>query len=160
MSKTKTPRNQAVRWSTDKAAKEFGVDWRTLAKAFAREGVKPGDDGKWSTREVVAALFGDQDAADLRLTLAQAEAIERKNRVAAGRLIDVDAVILFNEQVAAAMRERVLALDIPHTTKEALLGDLQKLDDASLQRSEFSKNQEEDAEGADAASEPDTNAVG
>jgi len=160
MSKTKTPRNQAVRWSTDKAAKEFGVDWRTLAKALAREGIKPGDDGKWSTREVVAALFGDQDAADLRLTLAQAEAIERKNRVAAGRLIDVDAVILFNEQVAAAMRERVLALDIPHTTKEALLGDLQKLDDSALQRSEFSKNQEEDEAGADAASEPDANAVG
>ena len=69
-------------------------------------------------------------------------------------------LIRFNEQVAAAMRERVLALDIPHTTKEALLGDLQKLDDSALQRSEFSKNQEEDAEGADAASEPDTNAVG
>jgi len=142
------------------AAREFGCDRKTIAKALARESIEPGEDGKYSTADIIAVTFGDQDAADLRLTLAQAEQIERKNRVAAGRLIDVDAVIRFNEQVAAAMRERVLALDIPHTTKEALLGDLQKLDDSALQRSEFSKNQEEDAEGSDAAAEPDTDAVG
>lgn len=136
------------------------MDRRALAKALARESIEPGEDGKYSTADIIAVTFGDQEAADLRLTLAQAEQIERKNRVAAGRLMDVDAVIRFNEQVSAAMRERVLALDIPHATKEALLGDLQKLDDDQLQRSEFSKNQEEDEEGADATAEPDADAVG
>lgn len=149
-----------IRWTVEIAAREFGCDRRTLAKNLARESIEPGEDGKFSTAQIIAVTFGDQDAADLRLTLAQAEQIERKNRVAAGRLVDVDAVIRFNEQVAAAMRERVLALDIPHTTKEALLGDLQKLDDDQLQRSEFSKNQEEDEEGADAPAELDTDAVG
>ena len=150
----------SFRWSPDHAAREFGCDRRTIEKNLARESIEPGEDGKFSTAQIVSVMFGDQDAADLRLTLAQAEQIERKNRVAAGRLVDVDAVIRFNEQVAAAMRERVLALDIPHTTKESLLGDLQKLDDNQLQRSEFSKNQEEDEEGVDAPAEPDADAVG
>lgn len=150
----------SVRWTVELASREFGPNPRTLAKALARESIEPGEDGKYSTADIIAVTFGDQEAAELRLTLAQAEQIERKNRVAAGRLMDVETVIKFNEQVAAAMRERVLALDIPHTTKEALLTDLQKLDDYALQRSEFSKDQEPDEAGADAAAEPDAEPVG
>ena len=151
---------KVVRWSVDLAAKEFGSDRRTISKALGNAGIPPGEDGKWSTRDIVSAIFGDREAAELRVTVAKAEQLERRNRVAAGELVEVAAVIRFNEELAAALRERVMALDIPHATKEAMLGELRKLDDEHEQRRQFAENQEENAEGVDAAAEADPDGVG
>ncbi len=124
----KTPRNQPLRWSIEWASKEFGIDRRTLTKTLTAAGISAGSDGKWATREILVAIYGDKDAAELRLTLAKAAQIERKNRVADGQLVETEAVCRFAEGLGAALRERVMALPIEHASKESMLAELQKLD--------------------------------
>lgn len=156
----KTTRNQPLRWSVEKAAKEFGIDRRTLTKNLTAAGISAGDDSRWTTQDMVRAIYGDKDAAELRLTVAKAEALERKNRVADGELVSVDAVLRFNERICAALRETVMALDVPKEAKEQMLTELRKLDDEHAQREGLRQDQDEDAEDVDPAAGSDGEPVG
>ncbi len=44
------------------AASEFDIHAATLAKRIKTAGIEPGTDGKWSTVQICAAVFGDMES--------------------------------------------------------------------------------------------------
>jgi hypothetical protein len=56
---TKGTKFQPIRWTIAHASSEFDKHRDTLAKALKRLGILPGEDGMFSTLEIVRACFGD-----------------------------------------------------------------------------------------------------
>jgi hypothetical protein len=52
-------RKPLMRWTIQRASADFGMHRDTLAKYLRREGIQPGPDGKYSTQEIVKAVYGD-----------------------------------------------------------------------------------------------------
>lgn len=51
--------SKEVRWTVEHAATEFGLDRRTLAKRIRTAGIPAWGDGKFSTQDILRALYGD-----------------------------------------------------------------------------------------------------
>jgi hypothetical protein len=56
----------AIRWTVERAASEFQIDRKTLTKRIRAGDVRPGADGKFSTEQICAAVFGDYRREQLR----------------------------------------------------------------------------------------------
>src|SRR5437868_6202364 len=69
----------ALRWTIGLACKEFDLAPATLAKRIRLESIEPGKDGRYSTPQIVKAVFGGNESAsriklnDARTTLANIE---------------------------------------------------------------------------------------
>lgn len=63
----------ALRWTLPKAASEFGIHISTLGKRVKAAGVMPGKDGRYSTRDIAAAVYGDVARQRERYTRARAD---------------------------------------------------------------------------------------
>ena len=64
------------RWTLGLAATEFGADRRTLSTRAKTSGQVPGEDGKFSTRQIVTILHGDLAGEKLRKLRADADLAE------------------------------------------------------------------------------------
>ncbi len=96
--KPKVERGQALRWNLQMASREFGVNRETMERRRRKDDVQPGEDGCFTTAQIVKLCFEDnQAAANLKLTVAREEQIKlemectRKERLAR---MDVDEVNL------------------------------------------------------------------
>lgn len=72
------------------ASAEFAVNPRTLSARLTQSGISPAKDGKFSTKEIARAIFGDLEIERTRLVRAEAIAQERDNRKTDEKLIDLD----------------------------------------------------------------------
>lgn len=77
----------AIRWTISAAASEFGCDDKTLSSRIRRESIEPGEDGKFSTAQICAALFGDIGQHRLRKMKAEADFAELVAMKKAGTLV-------------------------------------------------------------------------
>ena len=69
MPKTTKP----VRWTRTHAAAEFNLDAATLSKRLLAASIAPGEDGRFSTKQIVGAVFGDRAGALTAKAKAEAE---------------------------------------------------------------------------------------
>lgn len=81
---------KSIRWTIENAAAEFGINPRTLSARLKQSGTVPGDDERYSTKEIAAAVFGDLERERIRKTSAEADEIEKRNRERDGELVDVN----------------------------------------------------------------------
>ena len=77
-----------IQWTQEHAAAEFGINPRTLSARLKQLDIKPSDGKHYSTKQIATAVYGDLERERIRLTSAEANAQEVKNRVEAGELID------------------------------------------------------------------------
>jgi hypothetical protein len=117
-----------IRWTLEKAGYEFNIDHRALGKRVRRESLEVGDDGCFSTAQICAAVFGDKDAEDLRLTREQADAQEIKNRRSRFELLESETVYKFFEQYFIVIRQRILASSLTREDQDDLLREIQGID--------------------------------
>lgn len=116
--------HRALRWSVTRAAREFHVDFKTLAKRLTAAAVSPGPDGRYSTLEIARALYldgGDIDAEKLRKVRLECDLLQRKLDEADGRLLDADAVLRCWSQAVLNVRGTILALPLPEANRYAIL---------------------------------------
>lgn len=116
-----------ARWSLRCAAAEFGCAIETLRVALRQSGQIAGEDERYSTRQVTAALFGDLKAEKTGLTRAQREHWELENKQAAGILINVDEAIAMVHQFTFAIRQKILMSGMTDKEKNNLLLELQRI---------------------------------
>jgi phage terminase Nu1 subunit (DNA packaging protein) len=116
-----------ARWSLLNAAHEFGVARETLRTALRQSSQIAGEDERYSTRQIVAALFGDLKAEKTGLTRAQREHWELENKQAAGILINVDEAIAMVHQFTFAIRQKILMSSLTDKEKNNLLLELQRI---------------------------------
>ena len=117
----------SIRWSAFKASAEFGIDRLALTKAIKQNSIEPGKDGKFSTKQICNAVFGDIDSERLRLTREQADKIFLDNQKRKGELIERRAVRDFIGKVFVNIRQRITASHLIEEEKDEMLLDLKVL---------------------------------
>lgn len=88
---------EPLRWTLGLAATEFGADRRTLSTRAKTSGLVPGDDGKFSTRQIAAIIYGDMAGEKLRKMRAEADLAELERDTL---LKEVAPLALFDQMVA------------------------------------------------------------
>jgi phage terminase Nu1 subunit (DNA packaging protein) len=115
------------------AATEFLVDRKTLQKKLIEAELVPGEDGLYSTKQVMDALTGDMKAQRLRLVKALAENSELKNKKHKGESLDAREVSEALSAVFYAMRSEILGtVGMPEHLSRSLLTRLSSIDPAKL----------------------------
>jgi phage terminase Nu1 subunit (DNA packaging protein) len=108
---SKTSRKkESIRWTIDRAADEFDIDNRTLTKALTRAGLLAGEDGRWSTSQMVQALFGDHEAEQLRKTREEADKLALANKKTRGELVELDVVGLVWDDIVTRCKSRIMLM--------------------------------------------------
>ena len=98
---------QTVRWGVAEAASEFSINRRTLANRLKTSGAVPGDDKKFSTKQVCDAVFGSIAGQKLRLLKAQADKTEQQVRLNDRDLIPAKFVESVWNQTIRSLREKI-----------------------------------------------------
>ena len=93
------------------AGGEFDCDPETLAKYFRRNGVEPAfKSGKFSTAQIVVALFGDIEAQKVRKITHEANLLEMEEKQSRGELVAKADVVELVTRGLQAMVSTVLAM--------------------------------------------------
>lgn len=121
------PARSTVRWTQQKACVEFGLHPNTMAIRLKRGGILPGDDGKYSTKQICVAVFGDIEAETLRKVSEEADKVALQNEKTRGSLVEIEAVYKHFEGLFVSLRARILASGLVTEEKDELLNDLRKL---------------------------------
>src|SRR5690349_14379102 len=82
----------ALRWTIERAASEFQIDRKTLTKRIRGSDILPGDDGKFSTEQICAAVFGDYRREQLRELRERADGTALENEVTRKERIPIEDV--------------------------------------------------------------------
>lgn len=102
---------KSITWTIEAAAREFGRSRTTVTARLADTGAKPGGDGKFTTTQICAALFGDAHQARLREATARADLAEARTAILQKRWLPADAVERAWGNVIRITRQRLL--DVP-----------------------------------------------
>ena len=98
---------KSIRWTTEKSASEFGIDRKTLTKRIRKAGIEPGDDGKFSTSQICAAIFGDKASEELRKTREEADKLALHNAEKRGQLVELSAVESAWQDIVVSIRTHI-----------------------------------------------------
>lgn len=95
-----------IRWTVHLAATEFGRDRETLTKLLRAQSILPGDDGKYSTLQIVKALYhsgGTESESRRLLNVAKTERLQMEMQKLRERWIPVEDAQWFFKQCFAGM---------------------------------------------------------
>lgn len=121
------PALATIRWTQQKASTEFGIHANTLAMRLKRGGILPGEDGKYSTKQICVAMFGDIEAETLRKLTEDADKVALQNEKTRGSLVEIESVYRHFEHIFVSLRARILASGLMPEEKDEILNDLRKL---------------------------------
>lgn len=102
-----------IRWTVELAASEFQIDRRTLAKRIRGADIRPGTDGKFSTEQICAAVFGDYRREQLREMKERADKLELENQCTRRERIPLQIVSDTEDQVFKAIAGIIKASGLP-----------------------------------------------
>lgn len=117
-----------MRWTIELAAREFDIDRRTLAKNLIAADIMPDEsDGRFSTKQITTAVFGDLEREKIRRERAEADLAEMKRDEKRRELVPFVAVDQTWTAIVAAIRQEILAAKLPPDLEKRLLGNLRNL---------------------------------
>lgn len=130
-----------IKWNVESAAAEFDINPRTLSKRLKTSGIEPGEDGKFSTKQICAAVFGDMDGAKLREQMAKASMAERADKREAQELVPVANVDRVWRSYLIATRQHVRNHQkIPDDLKAEILLELREIPKGELFKETIAKD--------------------
>jgi hypothetical protein len=106
-------RPKQITWTTEQAAREFGRSRTTVAARLADAGTKPDGDGKFTTQQICAALFGSAHSARIREATARAELAEARTAILHRRWLPAVMVESAWCGIVTTIRQRLL--EVPST---------------------------------------------
>lgn len=116
-----------LRWSVEQAASEFPINPRTLASRLKKGGILAGDDGRWSTIQILEAVCGTLEGEKIRKTKAEADQIEMENAEAEKRLVDVTEFVNSMAPVYVEMKRLIRTSRLTDAEQDLLLTEMAKL---------------------------------
>lgn len=136
---------KAVRWEVTQASVEFDLHKATLSKRLKTAGIEPGRDGKFSTKQICAAVFGDMDGEKLRETRHRANLLEIEEKEKRQELVAAAAVEKVWRSYLVAVRQHVKNHQrIPDDLKSEILLELRE-----IPKGEFFKDAVKQEEGTE-----------
>jgi hypothetical protein len=124
MRKSSTTSRPSLRWSLEKAAMNFGIHRSTLTKKLRCGDTVPGPDGRYSTQQIVSAIYNDAASERTRLYREQADRLSIANAKARADQVDVDSVWKVYEGIFAAMRKTIITSALTDAEKGEILSNL------------------------------------
>lgn len=127
MSRTGT-KNAGIRWSQHMVALEFDVDDHTVGKKLRAINAIPAEDGYFSTKQIIEALFGDQDVELVRARIKDTNASAFMKEMKTDNLLRNNIPALMVEKVWADyirdLKEKIQQSSLSLGERNELLKDL------------------------------------
>lgn len=127
MSKREGRPVEQIRWLIGTAAREFGLDDKTITARIKSAGVLPGEDGMFSTLDVAKSIYGDLEGERTRKTREEADQIAMENATTRGELLDLEDFSKRIESKASKATQIVKDFGLPEDKEEQLLNALSEL---------------------------------
>jgi len=119
------PLEPRLRWNLAMAAREFNVAKDTLRRRLGDSHEEPGPDGRYTTKQLTSALFGDLYGAKLRTQNEQAEKLRIENEISRAEVLNRAELSKAFAAIADAFVSRVMSVHgLTRQEKEDLLKDL------------------------------------
>lgn len=99
-----------MQWTVHKAAIEWGVDYKSLAKWLSMQGHDMKKGKTFHTRDISRAVMGDLDFERTRLTRAEADLREMERSEKANELVPMPEVQSLYTAALLPVRQRLLAM--------------------------------------------------
>jgi hypothetical protein len=116
---------QNLKWSLDRASREFKLAPNTLRKYLHQSDADPDEGGCYSTAQITNAIFGDLRAERLRKERQLTRRYTLENEITEGNLLDRHELMRTFSVIADAMVTRInSATELPRNVREDLLRDL------------------------------------
>lgn len=106
-----------IRWNIETAAREFGINPRTMSARLTAAAIQPAEDGFYSTQEIASAVFSDYEQERTRLTKAQADQAEHDLAANKKEVLPIEIAFQAASNVICAML-RILELSEKLTAEE------------------------------------------
>ena len=119
--------NKVLRWSIDRASREFKLSANTLRKMLNQSGVEPDAGGCFSTQQICECLFGDLRAERLRKERELVRKYRIENEASESSLLDKNALAAGFAQIADAIKSRIMASELSRAAKDDLLTELSSI---------------------------------
>ena len=116
-----------LRWTMERAATEFQINPRTLRQRLTAAAIAAGPDGRYSTKEIASAVFGDIQGERLRKTREEADNLALRNAEMRGELVSVTLVKQMVSEIILANKQTVLASQLEQEGKNEILANLEAL---------------------------------
>jgi hypothetical protein len=114
-----------LRWNLAMAEREFNVAKDTLRRRLGDSHEEPGPDGRYTTKQLTSALFGDLYGAKLRTQNEQAEKLRIENEISRGELLNRRELARVFAQIADAISTRIMSCtELPRLAREDILRNL------------------------------------
>jgi hypothetical protein len=124
----------AMRWSLSDAEREFPTTRDTLARRLNQSGEQPGEDGKFSTHQICAAVFPAKDGERNRLAREQADAVALDNAERRRALIPVEDAKRLAGRYVYAVRQKIIGFNWSDEEKNAVFAELRRLAEEDFTR--------------------------
>ena len=115
---------EPLRWTLGQAASEFSLDRRTMAERVKTSGAVPGEDGKFSTRQITAAVYGDLAGEKLRKMRAEADLAEMEVREKQKTSIPVEIYYPEIERCFGAIASVIRSSGLPERERNEIFAEL------------------------------------
>jgi hypothetical protein len=121
---SKAPEEPPLRWSLAQAAREFDVAKESLRRKLGDTHQEPGADGRFSTKQLTTALYGDLYGARLPTQNEAAEKLRLENAIMRGEVVNRAKLSAAFAQLADALRQCVMNSELDRRAKEDFLRNL------------------------------------
>lgn len=116
------------RWTIEMASSEFGLAHKTMGSRIKAASIEPGTDGRYSTAQIVAAIYGDAESEKLRKLRHEANLLEIEEKERRNQLLPTDDVISVWSDYLVVMTQKIRSWnDVAENRKRDLLQDLREL---------------------------------
>lgn len=129
----------ALKWDLAKAAIEFGTDPRTLLKKLEQNRQYPNARGKYSTRQLLDAIYDESYKQRNELLKTQTEKLRLQNEARRAALVPAKELDAFSPQLAVGLRPVILGVSAPDQDKRKVFDFLAALESGELFRRYRSK---------------------
>jgi hypothetical protein len=115
----------ALRWNVERAGIEFGLTSQTLRKSLAKTSATPDADGLFSTKQIIAAIYGAFDQEKLATQKQLTRKYEIANAIAEASVLDRAELSRVLGVIADAVSTRIMsATEIPREVREDVLREI------------------------------------
>lgn len=132
-------------WTLSSAEAEFGLERHTIKRKLAEAGQQPDEKGRFTTRQLCLAIFGDLRGEQKKLVAAQAEEKRLKIEERRGRLISIEDAEAVCNICATAIRQRIVNLPISKEERQKVLLEINGLAKIDFRKVEEMIKEEEGA---------------
>lgn len=109
------------RWTLVSASREFGSHREQMERARRANHIEPGEDNRFSTKQICAMVFGDKQLADARRAEADAESAIRRNLREDLELLPTQAAGAATDPVLIVLRQQICSSSLSEAEKDDML---------------------------------------